>query len=95
MEVLSFVIILGENYFRIDTFNKKVSKEFSLGRDRSDGSKVGQKVILPLDNKFCLIFRVKLTLFLTAAELSVAERNIQTKVLGFEELLCKFWYITF
>lgn len=95
MEVLSFIIILGENYFRVDTFNKKVSKKFSLGRDRNDGRKVGQKVILSLDNKFCLVFKVKLTLFLAAAELSVAELTIQTKVLGFEELLCKFWYTAF
>lgn len=95
MEVLSFIIILGENYFRVDTFNKKVSKKFSLGRDRNDGRKVGQKVILSLDNKFCLVFKVKLTLFLAAAELSVAELTIQRKVLGFEELLCKFWYTTF
>lgn len=74
MEILSFVIIPRENYFRVDIFNKKVSEEFSLGRDRSDGSKVGQKVILSLANKnFCLIFSVKLTLFLPAAELSVAE----------------------
>lgn len=66
---------------------RSVSKGFSLGRDRSDGSKVWQKVILSLDNKkFCLIFRVKLTVFLAAAELSVAEWNIHTKHLGFKDV---------
>lgn len=65
---------------------RSVSKGFSLGRDRSDGSKVWQKVILSLDNKFCLIFRVKLAVFLAAAELSVAEWNIHTKHLGCKDI---------
>lgn len=36
------------------------------------GAKWG-KIILSLDNKFCLNFRVKLNVFLAAAELNVAE----------------------
>lgn len=69
-----------------------VSKGFSLIRDRSDGNKAGQKVILLLDNKkFCLIFGVKLTVFLAAVELNVAEWNIHTKCLGFKELQHNSW----
>lgn len=74
---------------------RNFSKRFSLGRDRSDESKVEQKVILSLDNKkFCLFFRVKLTVVFAAAELRVAEWNIHTEHLGFSELLPKSWCTT-
>lgn len=43
MEVLSFVIILGENYFRIDTFKKKFLRNSVLAETGVMGAKWDKK----------------------------------------------------